>query len=94
MRPRLSVFRSNKHIYAQIIDDTKGETLVSASDFDVKKTDSKKSRLELAFEIGKILAERSLKKKVKMVKFDRGRYKYHGIIKQLAEGARGGGLKF
>lgn len=89
-RPRLSVFRSNKAIYAQLIDDDKGITLVSARE----KKLGKKTKIEKAQEVGKILAERALKKKIKTVVFDRGQYRYHGRVKALAEGARKGGLKF
>ncbi len=101
--PRLSVFRSNKHVYAQLIDDQKGKTLVSASDLDVgsKKDKSKKSKKKeltgkaaVAYRVGQIIAEKGLNKKYKKVVFDRGGYKYHGRIKALAEGAREGGLDF
>ena len=102
-RPRLSVFRSNKHIYAQVIDDSKGATLVSASDLELvkpkKKTDGTKKELELqtkkdiAFLLGDLLAKKALKKKIKKVIFDRGGYRYHGRVKALAEGARKGGLE-
>ncbi len=81
--PRLCVFRSNKHLYAQLIDDEKGKTLVSVSDLEAK--DSKK--------IGLLIAEKALAKKINKVVFDRGGYKYHGRVKSLAEGAREGGLK-
>ena len=90
-RPRLSVFRSNKHLYAQIIDDNLGETLVSASDKRFKK-DSPKS--EIAFSVGSELAKKAIKKGIQKVLFDRGGYKYHGRVKALAEGARKEGLKF
>jgi len=102
--PRLCVFRSNKHIYAQLIDDEKGKTLFSASDKEIKKTtpktDKKKKeekenrKTSLAFKTGMLIAEKSLKNKIEKVVFDRGGYKYHGNIKDLAEGAREGGLKF
>lgn len=82
--PRLSVFRSNKYLYAQVIDDVKRETLAAVSD---KKTAQ-------AFELGELLAKKTLAKKIKKVVFDRGAYKYHGKIKALAEGARKGGLEF
>lgn len=88
--PRLSVFRSNIHIYAQIIDDSLGKTLVSVSDLKVEK--SKKSAL--AFEVGKQLAQKAIKNKIKEVVFDRGGFLYHGRIAELAKGAREGGLKF
>lgn len=89
-RPRLSVFRSSKHVYAQLIDDTRGETLVAASDVDFEKG----SKVEQARAVGQELAKRALKAKIKKVVFDRGRYKYHGRVKALAEGAREGGLAF
>lgn len=93
-RPRLCVFRSNKHIYAQIIDDEKSITLVSASDFDLKGKDLKRSKIEKAFEVGKILADRAKKNNIKKVVFDRGGYKFYGRIKSLAEALRKEGLKF
>lgn len=115
-RPRLCVFRSAKHIYAQLIDDEKGKTLIYASDFEVdknlkskkiSKTSEKARQKEVqskakilsgkvtkAFEVGKLIAEKALNKKIKKVVFDRGGYKYHGRIKSLAEGAREGGLLF
>ncbi len=89
-RPRLSVFRSAKHIYAQVINDEKGTTLVSFSDADIK--DGPKT--ERALKMGKELAERAKKKKIKKVVFDRGGYAYHGRVKAVAEGAREGGLEF
>jgi large subunit ribosomal protein L18 len=93
-RPRLSVFRSNKGIYAQIIDDESGKTLVSVSftDKGVKKT--KTSKTEVAFLVGEALAVKALKAKIKKVVFDKGAYKYHGRVEKLAEGARKGGLDF
>lgn len=91
-RPRLSVFVSNKHMYAQIIDDQKGVTLTSAKDTDVKKEGSKS--VDVAEKVGELLAGRAKEKKVKNVVFDRGSYKYHGRVKALAEGARKGGLNF
>lgn len=92
-RPRLTVFRSNLHIYAQIIDDANGKTLISASEKEVK-TEGKHTRAEIAEEVGKALAQKALKDKVAEVAFDKGSYKYHGRVKALAEGARKGGLKF
>lgn len=89
-RPRLSVFRSNKHIYAQIIDDQKGQTLLFLSD--LKMRDQQKS--ERAYEIGKELAAKALKLKIEKVVFDRGGFLYHGRIESLAKGAREGGLEF
>lgn len=93
---RLSVFRSSKNIYAQLIDDQKGSTLVAASSLDkdlkaVIKSGNDKSAAEA---VGKLVAERALKEGLKNVVFDRGGYRYHGRIKALAEGARGAGLKF
>ena len=93
---RLSVFRSSKNIYAQLIDDQKGSTLVAASSLDkdlkaVIKSGNDKSAAEA---VGKLVAERALKEGLKNVVFDRGGYRYHGRVKALAEGARGAGLKF
>lgn len=88
-RPRLSVFRSSQHIYAQIIDDSKQRTLVAQSD---KKLTGKKS--EKAFLVGKNLAAQAVKKNIKKVVFDRGGFIYHGRVKALASGAREGGLEF
>jgi len=93
-RKRLTVFRSNKHLYAQIIDDTVGKTLASAStkekDFDIENKDRK----SLAEIIGKNIAKRSIEKGIKEVAFDKGKYKYHGLIKILADSARTEGLIF
>lgn len=95
-RPRLSVFRSEKHIYAQIIDDTKGITLVSASTAEkaLKENLKKTWNIEAAKEVGKLIAERALAKGIKDVVFDRGGFKYHGRVKALADSAREAGLKF
>lgn len=122
-KPRLCVFKSLKHIYAQIINDEKGETLVAASDLELKKlqppkrgkktkTQKKNSELSdkfrdsevakkdlcgkaaIAFEVGKLIAQKALTKKIKKVVFDRGGSKYHGRIRALADGAREGGLEF
>lgn len=97
-RPRLSIFRSNKSIYAQIIDDEKGRTLVAVNQKDLdkktKKQKNEKTKTEKARMVGEILAKEALKKKIKAVVFDRGRYRYHGRVKVLAEGARKGGLSF
>lgn len=82
-KPRLCVFRSNKYIYAQIIDDEKGKTLVSA-----------KAELNKADKVGEDIAKKAIKEKINKVVFDRGGYKYHGRVKALAEAARKGGLKF
>ncbi len=104
---RLCVFKSIKHIYAQIIDSDKGKTLVSASDLEIKagtktarkqvQKDSKeeiKGKVKIAFEVGRLIAEKALKEKIDKVVFDRGGFAYHGRIKALADGAREGGLKF
>lgn len=92
---RLSVFRSNKSIYAQIIDDKKGETLVAASAKEIRGGSSKKeTKIEIAKKVGIVLAQKAKDQKIKVVVFDRGGYKYHGRIKSLAEGAREGGLVF
>lgn len=88
-RPRLSVFKSSQHIYAQIIDDVSGNTLVAESDFQVKGNKSEKAE-----KIGENLAKKALKKNIENVVFDRGGLKYHGRVAALAEGARKGGLKF
>ncbi len=90
-RPRLSVFRSNKHISAQIIGDGQKKTLVSANDLKIK---GKMTKTEIAQEVGKSIAQKAVKKEIKEVVFDRGKYRYHGRVKALAEGAREGGLKF
>jgi large subunit ribosomal protein L18 len=90
--PRLAVFRSNKEIYAQLIDDQNGKTLATASSRE--KDVSGSSRIENSAIVGKLIAERSIAAGVKTVKFDRGGYLYHGRVKSLAEGAREAGLKF
>ena len=92
-RPRLCVYRSNSHIYAQIIDDVAGNTLVQASTLD-KEVKTKHSNKEAAKEVGALIAKRALDKKIDTVVFDRGGYIYHGVVKELAESARAGGLKF
>ena len=91
--PRLSVFRSSKHIYAQIIDDVNGVTLVSASSLD-KGFDGNGGNIEGAKKVGEAVAKAALDKKIENVVFDRSGYLYHGRVKELAEGAREGGLKF
>jgi large subunit ribosomal protein L18 len=91
--PRLSVFRSNKQIYAQVIDDTTGKTLASASSFKNKAVD-KKSKTEQAAVIGKEVAVKAVKAGIENVVFDRNGYLYHGRVKSLADSAREGGLKF
>ncbi|MBR2294205.1 MAG: 50S ribosomal protein L18 [Clostridiales bacterium] len=94
--PRLCVFRSNSHIYAQIIDDTEGKTLVSASslDKDIKSDTANGSNKDAASKVGKLVAERALEKDIKEVVFDRGGYIYHGRVQALAEAAREAGLSF
>lgn len=101
MRPRLSVFRSNKFVYAQIIDDDKGVTLVSATDkvlegkgAKVKKTGSAAKKIERAKAVGEAVANLAKEKEIKQVVFDRGGFLYAGRVKALAEGARAGGLEF
>ena len=91
-KPRLSVFRSNKEIYAQLIDDVNGVTLLAASSREKKK--EKGTNIEVATAVGKLVAEKALKAGIETVTFDRGGYLYHGRIKSLAEGARAAGLKF
>jgi len=90
-RPRLSVFRSNKGIFLQLIDDQEGKTLVSASSGEIK---SKGKKVDLSFELGKLIAQKAKEKKIEKIVFDRGGYKYHGRVKAVADGAREGGLKF
>ena len=92
-RPRLSVFRSNKEIYTQLIDDVNGVTLLAASSKD-KGVETKGTSIEVATAVGKLVAEKALKAGIDTVTFDRGGYLYHGRIKSLAEGARAAGLKF
>lgn len=92
-RPRLCVYRSNTNLYVQIIDDTAGKTLVQASTMD-KEIKTKRSNKEAAKEVGALIAKRALEKKIKSVVFDRGGYIYHGVVKELAEAAREGGLEF
>ena len=95
-RLRLSVFRSSKHIYAQIIDDTKGETLAAASSLDegIKGVVKTGAAVDAAKAVGKLIAERAKEKKIGAVVFDRGRFIYHGRIKALADAAREAGLSF
>jgi len=111
--PRLIVFRSNKHIYCQLVNDETGSTLAAASDLELKGNVKKQSKVTgnnkkkgekekiirtkkaaEAYEVGKLVAQKALKKKIKKIVFDRGGYKYHGRVKALAEGAREGGLSF
>ncbi len=95
-RPRFCVFRSLSHIYAQVIDDTAGQTLISASDLDseVKDKVAEKKKRESAEIVGSLAAQRALSKGIKKVVFDRGGYQYHGRVKALAEAARKAGLEF
>ena len=92
-RPRLCVYRSNTNIYAQIIDDVAGTTLVSASTLD-KSVKTKHANKEAAKEVGSLIAKRAKAKKISDVVFDRGGYIYHGVVKELADSAREGGLNF
>lgn len=87
IRPRLVVFRSNMHVYGQLIDDTKGVTIVAVADTEIKTAENRPEA------VGKLLAEKALKKDIKTAVFDRRSYRYHGIVKAFAEGARAGGLK-
>lgn len=91
-KPRLTVFKSHRYLYGQIIDDSKGKTLVSASTLKSKKEPTK--TIDSPAALGKLLADKAKKAKIHTVVFDRGGYKYHGLIKALAQGAREGGLKF
>jgi large subunit ribosomal protein L18 len=93
-RPRLSVFRSNKSIYAQLIDDVQGTTLVAAASTDKAIAGNAGSKTEKAAMVGKLVAEKALAAGITEVVFDRGGYLYHGRVKQLADAARKGGLKF
>jgi large subunit ribosomal protein L18 len=92
-QPRLSVFRSNKYVYAQVIDDEKGKTVVGAIEKELVSKE-KLTKSEKAKELGKLIAKKAIAKKVEAVVFDRGSYRYHGRVKAVAEGAREGGLKF
>ncbi len=91
VRPRLFVFRSNQHIYAQLIDDSKRVTLLSATEKEIKDG---KTKVEKAFLIGELIAKKAMEKKIKEVVFDRGGYIYHGRVASVASGARKGGLVF
>jgi len=90
-RPRLSVFKANQHIYAQLIDDGAGKTLAAASSMEISV---KGKKAEIAKEVGKLIATKAIAKSIKAIKFDRGGFAYHGRVKALAEGAREGGLEF
>lgn len=96
LRPRLSVFRSSRHIYAQVIDDTSGHTLVAASSLEkaVKEHPKFDNKVTLAIFVGKLLAERAIEKGVKQVIFDRNGFLYHGRVKAVSDGAREAGLEF
>ena len=92
-RPRLCVYRSNSNLYVQVIDDVAGNTIVSASTLD-KEIKTKYANKQAAKELGTLIAKKALAKKIDTVVFDRGGYVYHGVVKELAEAAREGGLKF
>ncbi|HPV33538.1 MAG TPA: 50S ribosomal protein L18 [Candidatus Paceibacterota bacterium] len=95
--PRLAVFKSNKHMFVQLIDDVAGKTLVSASDQEIKTEKGKKvdfAKVETSTAVGRLIAEKALAQKIKEVKFDRGGNRFMGRIKAIADGAREGGLKF
>ena len=92
-RPRLCVYRSNSNLYVQIVDDVAGNTLAQASTLD-KEIKTKHANKEAAKEVGTLIAKRASEKKIEEVVFDRGGYIYHGVVKELAEAAREGGLKF
>lgn len=94
VRPRLSVHRTNKQIYAQIIDDVKGVTLAAASSLDKEAGLKNGGNVDAATKVGKLVAERAKKAGVSLVQFDRGEFLYHGRVKALADGARNGGLEF
>ncbi|SDN91481.1 50S ribosomal protein L18 [Alkalicoccus daliensis] len=93
-RPRLNVFRSNKHIYAQLIDDVAGVTITSASSLDKELNVEKGGNKEAARQVGELVAKRALEEGKETIVFDRGGYLYHGRIQELADGAREAGLKF
>ncbi|MBL7472796.1 50S ribosomal protein L18 [Robertkochia sediminum] len=93
-RPRLAVYRSNKEIYAQLIDDRNGKTLMAASSRDKEISDATGTKIEIAALVGKAIGEKALKAGIDTIAFDRGGYLYHGRVKSLAEGAREAGLKF
>ncbi len=92
--PRLVVFRSLKHISAQIINDNEGKVLVSATSLELKSLKKKNSKIEIATEVGKLIAKKAREKNIKKIVFDRSGYKYHGRVKMLAEAARKEGLVF
>jgi len=90
-RPRLSVFKSNKGMYLQLIDDSAGKTIVSAHTKEIK---TKGKKMEISVELGKLIAKKAIDKKIENIVFDRGGFKFHGRISSVAEGAKAGGLKF
>ena len=92
-RPRLCVYRSNKNLFVQVIDDVKGTTLCQASTLD-KEVKTKHANKEAAKEVGALIAKRAMEKNIKSVVYDRGGYIYHGVVKELAEAAREAGLEF
>ena len=93
-RPRLCVFRSNKHTYVQLIDDEKSKVIVSANDLELKDAKTKKTKTEKSQDLGKLIAQKALKIKIEKIIFDRAGYSYHGRVKAVADGAREQGLKF
>ncbi|MBN2073800.1 MAG: 50S ribosomal protein L18 [Actinobacteria bacterium] len=93
-RPRLCVFRSNRYIYGQIIDESNGRTILGISSRIMERKDSDRGKIDISFRTGEALAKKALDNKIESVVFDRSGYKYHGRVKALAEGARKGGLKF
>jgi len=93
-RPRLSVFRSARHVYAQVIDDVAGKTLVAAASFEKGQDKSKNANIEACSELGKLIASRCKEKKISTIVFDKNGQRYHGRVKALADGAREGGLLF
>ena len=93
-RPRLCVYRSNKYIYGQIIDNVTGNAIIGISSKDIDQKDGSKGKTDISFKTGEAIAQKAKDKKIENVVFDRGGYKYHGRVKALAEGARKGGLKF
>ncbi len=93
-RPRLNVFRSNRAIYCQLIDDRRGHTIAAASSRDAGIVEAGSNKTEQARKVGKVIAEKALASNIQAVVFDRGGYLYHGRVKALADGAREGGLKF
>ncbi len=93
-RPRMSVFKSNKNLYVQVIDDTEGKTLVSASTIEAETKESIRRNVEGGEKLGELIGNRLKEKKISTVVFDRNGYKYHGVVKAVAEGARKAGIKF